>query len=668
MLVTALLPHRHLVHRSTRVAAACRRGVPCGTLPTVHHLDRPTGCSVTAGTSASGLAGHARHLRVAHPRTSNSVAVDATPWGTDEARSSDRMPTRGTRRVQHASTHVHEGHSPSTSRTRDSLRTLNLGILAHVDAGKTSLTERLLYAAGVIDEIGSVDDGSTQTDSLALERQRGITIKSAVVSFVARRRHGQPDRHTRPPGLHRRGGAGARRARRRGARRLRGRRRAGADPRADADAAAAAHPDARASSTRSTGRGAQYDGRAPTASPTRCSRRSSPMGSVADLGTRDARVTPFGAGRRRPCDRPARAAGRARRALLAAYVDDEASIPYARLREALAAQTAAARGAAGVLRLGDHRRRARRAVRRHHRAAAGSRTATPTARSPARCSRSSAGRPGRRSPTCGSSPGRCARGTWWPSGRGPRRRSPRSASSSAAPPCRAPSFAAGQIAKVWGLGGSRVGDAVGAGRGRRPSTRFAPPTLETVVEPRRGGRPRRAAHRADPAGRAGPADQRPAGRAARRALGLAVRRGPEGGHRGDPGGRLRRRGRVPRDDDHLHRAAGRQRRRGRAHRTSTPTRSSPPSGCGSIRLRSAPASSSGSRSSSGRCRTRSSPRSRRRSATTLRQGLYGWEVPDCTVTMTHSGYWPRQSHAHGDVRQEHVQHRRATSATSPRWS
>ena len=64
------------------------------------------------------------------------------------------------------------------------MRTLNLGILAHVDAGKTSLTERLLFTAGVIDEIGSVDDGSTQTDSLALERQRGITIKSAVVSFV----------------------------------------------------------------------------------------------------------------------------------------------------------------------------------------------------------------------------------------------------------------------------------------------------------------------------------------------------------------------------------------------------------------------------------------------------------------------------------------------------
>jgi ribosomal protection tetracycline resistance protein len=65
-----------------------------------------------------------------------------------------------------------------------SQRTLNLGILAHVDAGKTTLTERLLYAAGVIGEVGSVDAGTTQTDSLALERQRGITIRSAVTSFA----------------------------------------------------------------------------------------------------------------------------------------------------------------------------------------------------------------------------------------------------------------------------------------------------------------------------------------------------------------------------------------------------------------------------------------------------------------------------------------------------
>ncbi|MGA5298495.1 GTP-binding protein [Nucisporomicrobium flavum] len=62
---------------------------------------------------------------------------------------------------------------------------LNLGILAHVDAGKTSLTERLLYEHGVIAALGSVDAGSTQTDSGELERERGITIRSAVASFRA---------------------------------------------------------------------------------------------------------------------------------------------------------------------------------------------------------------------------------------------------------------------------------------------------------------------------------------------------------------------------------------------------------------------------------------------------------------------------------------------------
>lgn len=60
---------------------------------------------------------------------------------------------------------------------------LNIGVLAHVDAGKTSLTERLLFNNGVIKTLGSVDQGNTQTDSMALERQRGITIKSAATSF-----------------------------------------------------------------------------------------------------------------------------------------------------------------------------------------------------------------------------------------------------------------------------------------------------------------------------------------------------------------------------------------------------------------------------------------------------------------------------------------------------
>ncbi|NES37408.1 TetM/TetW/TetO/TetS family tetracycline resistance ribosomal protection protein [Micromonospora sp. PPF5-17] len=61
---------------------------------------------------------------------------------------------------------------------------LNLGIVAHVDAGKTSLTERLLYEAGAVSQPGSVDAGTTRTDSMELERRRGITIRAAVTSIA----------------------------------------------------------------------------------------------------------------------------------------------------------------------------------------------------------------------------------------------------------------------------------------------------------------------------------------------------------------------------------------------------------------------------------------------------------------------------------------------------
>ncbi|MFA3834797.1 tetracycline resistance ribosomal protection protein Otr(A) [Streptomyces aureus] len=62
--------------------------------------------------------------------------------------------------------------------------TLNIGILAHVDAGKTSLTERLLFDTGAITRLGSVDAGDTRTDTGEIERQRGITIRSAVAAFT----------------------------------------------------------------------------------------------------------------------------------------------------------------------------------------------------------------------------------------------------------------------------------------------------------------------------------------------------------------------------------------------------------------------------------------------------------------------------------------------------
>lgn len=64
------------------------------------------------------------------------------------------------------------------------MKTINIGIVAHVDAGKTTTTENLLYYSGAIKSVGKVDLGSTQTDSMELERQRGITIKSSAISFT----------------------------------------------------------------------------------------------------------------------------------------------------------------------------------------------------------------------------------------------------------------------------------------------------------------------------------------------------------------------------------------------------------------------------------------------------------------------------------------------------
>ena len=57
----------------------------------------------------------------------------------------------------------------------------NIGIIAHIDAGKTTTTERILYYTGSTYRIGDVDDGNTVTDWMVQERERGITITSAVI-------------------------------------------------------------------------------------------------------------------------------------------------------------------------------------------------------------------------------------------------------------------------------------------------------------------------------------------------------------------------------------------------------------------------------------------------------------------------------------------------------
>ena len=58
----------------------------------------------------------------------------------------------------------------------------NIGIIAHIDAGKTTTTERILYYTGVIHKMGDIDDGNTAMDWMPQEQERGITITSAATT------------------------------------------------------------------------------------------------------------------------------------------------------------------------------------------------------------------------------------------------------------------------------------------------------------------------------------------------------------------------------------------------------------------------------------------------------------------------------------------------------
>ncbi len=361
------------------------------------------------------------------------------------------------------------------------MHTLNLGILAHVDAGKTSLTERLLYAAGVIGEVGSVDKGSTQTDTLALERQRGITIKSAVVSFTI---GGVTVNLIDTPG----------------------------------------HPDFIAEVERVLGvldgavlvisavegvqaqtrilmralrrlripvlifvnkidrRGAR--GEAVLAEITaRLGVTAVPMGVPAGLGTRAASVTPLRPGDPGGAERLAAVLAEHDDGLLAAYLAGPAAIGAGRLRRALAAQTAAAQvcpayfgsaiTGAGTTELAD-------GIARLLPATSGD-PAGPLSGTVFKVERG----PGGEKIACA----RLFSGTVRTRGRLSYGSTQDKVTAigvyDGGPAARRPLASAGQIARLWGLAGVRIGDTLGAPPPGRPAAggNFAPPTLETVVVP-----------------------------------------------------------------------------------------------------------------------------------------------------------------------------------------
>ncbi|MFF3093202.1 GTP-binding protein [Streptomyces cyaneofuscatus] len=527
------------------------------------------------------------------------------------------------------------------------MHTLNLGILAHVDAGKTSLTERLLHTAGAIDTLGSVDDGSTRTDSLALERRRGITIKSAVVSFTLGATTvnlidtpGHPDfiaEVERVLGV------------------------------LDGAVLVVSAVEGVQAQTRvllrtlrrlriptllfvnKTDRpGARY-GSLLTSITERLSPDTVAMGSTQHLGTRSASTTPFTGSDPGFTGALTDLLTRHDDELLTAYVDDPAALTHARLLQALAEQTARCRvhpvffgsaatgagidaladGITGLLpaATGDAEASARGTVFKVDRTANGERTAyvrmvegTVHAREVLRF-RSPDGREGEDKVS--------AVTIFEDGGEVP-----------------VPAVGAGRIARLKGLAGIRIGDSVGEARAEAGRRHFAPPTLETVVVPVRP-EDRGALHVA-------------LGRLAEQDPLIAVRRDD-----------LRQEvslslyGEVQKEV--IQATLADEFGVDVTFRETTTICLERPAGTGAaveiidtdpnpflatVGLRVDPAPYGSGVEFRREVELGSMPYSLMRAVeetvlSTLTQGIHGWQVTDCVVTQTHSGYWPRQSHSHG---------------------
>ncbi len=523
------------------------------------------------------------------------------------------------------------------------MRTLNLGILAHVDAGKTSLTERLLHAAGVIDTVGRVDDGSTQTDTLALERERGITIRSAVVSFVIGDvivnlidKPGHPDfiaEVERVLGV------------------------------LDGAVLVVSAVEGVQAQTRVLMRTLQRLA-IPTlifvnkvdragADDVRVLRdiagRLSPgviaLGSVRGLGTRDAVVSPLGVADPAFRSRLSELLADHDDAILAAFVDDAATIPYRTLCEGLESQTrrslvypvfvGSAITGAGVDALVD-------AITTLLPAGEGDRTG-PVSGSVFKIDRGPAGEK--------VAYVRMFSGTVRIRDRltlGPGSQATVTAISvfERGAAVRQRSVSAGRIAQLRGLQDVQIGDAIGMtprGDGRR---HFAPPTLETVVRPVRPGDKGRLHVALTQL-----AEQDP----------LINLRQDETWHEIF----LSLYGEVQKEVIQATLAADYEvdiafnettticieRPTGSAEATEVIASATNPF-LATVGLRVDPAPVGTGVGFALGIEPGSLPMAFQKAVEetvvqTLRQGIHGWEVTDCTVTLTRSGYWPRQSHAHG---------------------
>jgi ribosomal protection tetracycline resistance protein len=519
-------------------------------------------------------------------------------------------------------------------------RTLNLGILAHVDAGKTTLTERLLYAAGVIDEVGSVDEGSTQTDSLALEQQRGITIKSAVVSFAIEDvtvnlidTPGHPDfiaEVERVLSV------------------------------LDGAVLVISAVEGVQPQTRILMRALQRL-RVPTLMfVNKIDRRSAdceralqtiserltpavvPLGTTHDLGTHAAGFTPWSAADTSSMTL-ASVLAEHDDALLAAYVDDEETLPYRRLREALATQTkralvhpvffGSAITGAGVDSLLNGLAELLPAADRD--------TGGPVSGSVFKIERGPAGE---KIAYVRMFSGTVRTRDRLRFGEDAERKVTAIGVFDEGSTVRSSSVSAGQIGKLWGLGEIQIGDAIGRPR-MNAEHHFAPPTLETVVVPHR------------------PDDKD----ALRVALAQLAEQDPLINVRQDDTRReifLSLYGEVQKEV--IQATLANEFGLDVGFRETTTICVERPVGTGAaveilreppnpflatVGLRTEPAAVGSGVEFRLEVELGAMPLAFFRAVEetvreTLQEGIYGWQVTDCTVTMTHSGYLPRQSHAH----------------------